>query len=221
MKPSSGALVILDCDGVMFDSFEANVAFYDAVLESLGEPPLDEEGREHAHRMATPQIMAWLFEGDPERIEEARRAAYEVDYAPFLSLLRPVPGLYETLGWLREHYRTALATNRGATIPALLDHFELAPWFEVVVGILDVPRPKPAPDMLLHCLDRLDVGAHAAAYVGDSPGDRAAAEAASLYFVGVGERVEHNTRIAELRELPDLLCDSGLHFPSGRTTPGG
>ena len=56
MKPlDSAPLVILDCDGVLFDSFDANVAFYDAILSRIGLTPLDEEGREYAHRLATPQ----------------------------------------------------------------------------------------------------------------------------------------------------------------------
>lgn len=205
MKPSSGALVILDCDGVLFDSFEANVAFYDAVLATLGEPLLDAEGRHHAHRMATPQIMEWLFADRPDRMVEAKEVAYATDYTPFLSKLTPVPELFETLGWLRAHYRTAMATNRGATIPDLVSHFELGPHFEIVVGIRDVPRPKPAPDMLVHCLESLGVHVDDAIYVGDSPGDRMAAHAAGMRFVAVGDAVDHPTRIAELRELPAIL----------------
>lgn len=205
MKPSTGALVMLDCDGVLFDSFEANVAFYNAVLEQLGEPPLDEDGREHAHRMATPQILRWLFADRPERIPEALSAAYETDYTPFLSKLVPVPELFETLGWLRRHYRTAMATNRGATIPELVDHFALGDHFDLVVGIRDVPRPKPAPDMLLHCLEQLDAEPHRAVFVGDSPSDQSAAEAAGVAFVGVGGSVDHHTSIDELRALPGLL----------------
>ena len=29
-------LVMLDCDGVLFDSFRSNVAYYDAVLDEMG-----------------------------------------------------------------------------------------------------------------------------------------------------------------------------------------
>ncbi|MDG2308039.1 MAG: HAD family hydrolase [Candidatus Binatia bacterium] len=205
MKPSSGALVILDCDGVLFDSFEANVAFYNAVLGRLGEPPLDDDGREHAHRMATPQVMKWLFGDDPAKLARAMEAAYATEYAPFLAQLEPVPELFETLRWLRDHYRTAMATNRGATIPELVAHFELAPLFEMVVGIRDVKHPKPAPDMLFHCLEGLGVESVDAVYVGDSPSDLAAAQAASIRFIGVGGSVEHDTRIEELRALPELL----------------
>lgn len=205
MKPSSGALVILDCDGVLFDSFEANVAFYNAVLDRLGEPLLDDDGREHAHRMATPQIMEWLFGDDPPKLARAMEAAYGTEYTPFLAQLEPVPELFETLRWLRDHYRTAIATNRGATIPELVAHFELGPLFEMVVGIRDVERPKPAPDMLFHCLEGLGVESGDAVYVGDSPSDLAAAEAARIRFIGVGGSVDHDTRIDELRALPDLL----------------
>lgn len=205
MKPGAGALVILDCDGVLFESFEANVAFYNAVLAAVGEPELNAEGRHHAHRMATPQILKWLFGDDPEKLSRAMDAAYETDYTPFLSQLAPVPELVPTLRWLRDNYRTAMATNRGATIPELVSHFALDAHFDVVVGIRDVARPKPAPDMLLHCLDHLEVEPHAAVYVGDSPGDLTAAEAAGIEFIAVGRDVEHHTRIDELRALPDLL----------------
>jgi len=200
------ALVILDCDGVMFDSYDANVAFYDAILAALDLPPLDETGRDHAHSLATPQILEWLFASDPARLEEATRVAKEIDYRPFLPKLRPVPELFETLGWLRSRYHTAMATNRGGTIPMLVEHFSLDEWFDVVVGIHDVPRPKPAPDMLLHCLERLGVEPSAALYVGDSPTDLEAAEAAGIPFVAVGESIAHPRRIPELRELRALLA---------------
>lgn len=205
-KSEEHALVILDCDGVMFDSYEANVAFYDAILAALELPPLDEIGRDHAHSLATPQILEWLFATEPARLEEATRVARQLDYRPFLPKLRPVPELFETLSWLRSRYRTAMATNRGGTIPMLVEHFSLETWFDVVVGIHDVPRPKPAPDMLLHCLEQLGVDPGAALYVGDSPTDLEAARAAGIEFVAVGETIAHHRRIAELRELPALLA---------------
>jgi HAD superfamily hydrolase (TIGR01509 family) len=203
----SAPLVILDCDGVLFDSFDANVAFYDAILSRIGLPPLDEEGREYAHRLATPQILEWRLGHDAGLLEQARRIAQELDYTPFLSLLHPVPGLFDVLGWLAERFRTAMATNRGRTIPQLVEHFALGRYFELVVGIHDVPRPKPAPDMLNLCLTRLAVEAASAVYVGDSPTDLAAAEAAGIGFISVGAAVDHPRSIASLAELPAALGD--------------
>ncbi len=204
-RTGAPALVILDCDGVLFDSSASNVAFYNAILTRLGLPELDEEGRRLAHWMGSPALLARLFAHDAALHEEARRIAREMDYRPFLRLMRPVDGLFETLTWLRSRGRTALATNRGATIPQLLEHFALGAHFDLVVGLNDVARPKPAPDMLLHCLERLGVAAESALYVGDSPSDHEAARAAGVPFVAVGDAIDGALRIRALRELRTLL----------------
>lgn len=199
------ALVILDCDGVLFDSSRSNVAFYNAILERLRVPLLDAEGERLAHWMGSPELLARLFAHDPVLHDEARAVAREMDYTPFLRLMQPVPGLLETLRWLRGRGRTALATNRGSTIPSLLAHFELAEHFDLVVGLLDVARPKPAPDMLVHCLERLGVEPHQALYVGDSQTDAEAAHAAGIDFVAVGAAAGARRRIVTLAELRDLV----------------
>jgi HAD superfamily hydrolase (TIGR01509 family) len=198
-------LVILDCDGVLFDSGEANVGFYDAILAEMGLPPLDEEGRELAHWVASPELLARLFAHDPQQHEMARRIAAEMDYARFLPLMRPAPRLVETLAWLRGRGKTALATNRSSTIPTLLAHFGLGPYFDLVVGIHDVPRPKPAPDMLLHCLERFALAPDDAVFVGDSASDRQAALHAGVPFITVGVAEPGERSIASLAELPALL----------------
>lgn len=198
-------LVILDCDGVMFDSSAANVGFYNSILEHMGHPALDAEGERLAHWMGSPELIARLFGHDADLHRAARDVARELDYTPFLRLMTPVPRLVETLEWLRERGSTALATNRGSTIPQLLEHFALGEHFDVVVGLLDVARPKPAPDMLLHCLERLDVAPAHALYVGDSVTDHLAAEAAGIDFVAVGDVAPGERRITALAELPGLL----------------
>ena len=194
-------LVILDCDGVLFDSSDANVAFYNAILERMGRPPLDAEGEVLAHWMGSPHLIAKLFAGDDAGHREARTLARELDYTPFLHLMQPVPELAETLRWIRERSRfTALATNRGSTVPQLLEHFGLDVHFDLVVGTHHVARPKPAPDMLLHCLEHFALDPADAVYVGDSPTDREAAHAAGIDFIAVGT-LAHERRIATFAEL--------------------
>ena len=58
--------------------------------------------------------------------------------------------------------------------------------FDLVVGIHDVERPKPAPDMIVRCLDHFAVPPRDAVYVGDSPGDLEASRAAGVPFIAVG-----------------------------------
>ncbi len=199
-------LVMLDCDGVLFDSYEANVAFYDSILKDLGYPPLDEVGRELSHRMAGPQLWAHLFAGDETMHARATLAAAHADYGPFYALMRPIPALEATLARLARHCRLAMATNRGRTVEGVVHHFGLDRFLSTWLGILDVPRPKPAPDLLQANLERANVPAVAAVYVGDTSVDREAAAAARVAYVGVGPCSGTARAIVDLRELPDLLA---------------
>lgn len=57
--------------------------------------------------------------------------------------------------------------------------------FDVVLTASDVGRPKPDPEGLVACLDRLGCAPGEAVYVGDSHHDMAAARAAGMQPVGV------------------------------------
>ncbi len=198
-------LIILDCDGVLFDSWDANVAFYDAVLATIGQDPLDATGRELCHRLSGPQLWGSLFENDPDLLERARAAASRADYSPFYPLMQPTPDLIPTLERMAAHCPLALATNRGRTVAGVTRHFSLERLFAIALGILDVPRPKPAPDLLLACLERTGVAACSAVFVGDTSVDRDAAAAAGVPYVGIGSTSGADVVISELRELPELL----------------
>ena len=63
---------------------------------------------------------------------------------------------------------------------AILKHFELANQFDAILGPEDVPLPKPAPDMVRVCLDRLNVPDEQALYVGDMTVDIQTARAAGV-----------------------------------------
>jgi len=198
-------LVMLDCDGVLFDSVRSNIAYYDAIVEKMGSPPLDEEARRLCHVYSTPQLFAHLYADDPEKAKEAVRIAYTIDYLPFLEYMDPEPGLYEVLRRLKASYKVALATNRGKSIPALLERFELEGVFDTVATILDVESPKPAPDMLLYCLERTGLAPEQSVYVGDMENDRIAAEAAGIPFILMGNSISYPLRIHRLEELPGFL----------------
>ncbi len=80
---------------------------------------------------------------------------------------------------------------------------------DAVVGGSDVPRGKPAPDMVLEACRRLRVAPAEALVVGDSRYDRDAAAAAKVRFVGL--RIDGDRRIERLAELLDM--------PHGRAAP--
>jgi phosphoglycolate phosphatase len=198
--------VIFDCDGVLFDSWRANVAFSNAVLEILGRPPLDAEGERNAHVLSSPQLFSRLFGADAALVERATELARDVDFSPFYQWMLTASGLHALLAQLKTRYRLAMATNRGVTAGRVVEHFGLGDLLELTVGIHDVARAKPSPDMIDKCVAHFGIAAHEAVYVGDTQSDRDAARAAGTHFVAVGEQVDAPLRIRELHELPPLLA---------------
>jgi phosphoglycolate phosphatase-like HAD superfamily hydrolase len=198
-------LVIFDADGVLFDSTESNTAYYNAIFARVGEPSMSLVEEKAVVFMSAPQVFELRAGGDQERITRMRAVAHVMDATPFFALLRPFPGLRSFLLEIKRRYRIGLATNRSATIPAIIDYLGLTGVFDAVASVRVKVNPKPAPDILELCLKRARVTAANAVYVGDSATDRIASEAANLNFIGLGGRVDHHNLIARLDELPEAL----------------
>lgn len=203
--PRNLRLVILDCDGVLFDSLRSNVAYYNAILERMGQGKLSPGDQALCQVLSTPQLFAHLFPQDPERYLSAMKIAADIDYLPFLEYLDPEPGLYEVLEALSARYRLALATNRGKSADPLLKRFGLQSTFEAISTIQRVAHPKPAPDLLIYCLEKTGVSPEDSVYVGDMEGDRIAAEAAGIPFILKGNSFSHPLRVERLEDLPGFL----------------
>lgn len=207
--------MIFDCDGVLFDSWGANVAYYNAIRSALGLGPMDASWEAAAHVLAGPQVIDRMFADDPDRLARARELGRTLDYGPYYALMTPADGLFDVLGTLRRAHRLGMATNRGRTVSGVVAHFGLDAFLEAAVGIGDVPRPKPHPDVIAECLARLGVAPEAALYVGDAQSDQLAARAAGVAFVAVGEAPWSDERIAGLAELPAFVARLGLGAAAG------
>ncbi|WP_083254940.1 HAD-IA family hydrolase [Amycolatopsis orientalis] len=201
--------VIFDLDGVLVNSFDVmRQAFSTAYREVVGpgEAPFAEYNR-HLGRYF-PDIMRIM--GLPLEMEEpfVRESYRLADQVPVFD---GVPGLLRTL---RERgLRLAVATGKsGPRARSLLDVVGLLPEFEYVIGSDEVANPKPAPDIVRHALDRLDLGPEDAMMVGDAVTDLASAKAAETFAVAAlwGETDEAELLQAGpdavLREPADLLA---------------
>ncbi len=125
-------LVIFDADGVLFESAESNVAYYNAIFQILGEPRLSPDEERAALFMAASQVFELRANGDQTKLARMREIGAGLDFAPFFKLLKlPFPLRPFILG-LKRHYRLGLATNRSATVPALIEYLELADLFDAV-----------------------------------------------------------------------------------------
>src|SRR5262245_1481789 len=123
--------VIYDCDGVMFDSFDANFEFYARIMARYGKPPLDRldgETMRILHTYSNRDVMEYLFEGDARK-DEALRYAGTIDYRELVPFMRMEEGLRQTLDRLRGGVELAVCTNRASSMEMLLSDFDLASYF--------------------------------------------------------------------------------------------
>jgi HAD superfamily hydrolase (TIGR01509 family) len=99
---------------------------------------------------------------------------------------RPLPGAAELLRALREAgVRHGIATSgRRPEINRSLDAIQVAP-DTIVVERGDVQRAKPAPDLFLHCQQRLGVPVDECYVVGDAVWDLLAARRARMLSIGL------------------------------------
>lgn len=198
-------LVMFDADGVLFDSIESNIAYYNAIFAKVGEPPLDRQEEIRSISYSAEDMFIARSRDDVAKLESMRSIARALDGSTFFNMLKPPFELRPFMLSLRTRYRLGLATNRSATVPALVEHLKLTDIFHAIASVLDRVAPKPAPDILHLCMRRAGATPERSVYVGDSPIDREAALAAGTHFIAVGNRVEHNHRLATIAELPAAL----------------
>jgi phosphoglycolate phosphatase len=203
------SVVAFDCDGVLFETVEANRAYYNHILAHFGRPAMDEYQLHYVHIHTVQQSLAHLFADDADRqAAMAFRAA--IDYGQFLKYLTIEPHLKALLDWMRNRYKTAIATNRTDTMDRLLREFGLADRFDLVVTSLDVERPKPFPDPLFKILSRFRVEPRQAVFVGDSEVDEATARAAGVPFIAYrNPALEASWHIESLKDLEGFLQGAG------------
>ncbi len=175
-------LVAFDCDGVLFDSRQANIAFYNAILAHFGQPRLDPDAEDYVHSHTVFASLEYIFRGS-EPLAEVFAFARTVDYQPYIPMMLEEPHLREFLDYLRPGYFTALATNRTTTTRAVLDHHGLAADFDLVVSAQDVSRPKPHPEAFELILNHFGLEPGEAVYIGDSEVDQAFAANAGVDLV--------------------------------------
>ncbi|RLA86247.1 MAG: HAD family hydrolase [Deltaproteobacteria bacterium] len=199
-------VVIFDCDGVMFDSKEANRAYYNEILRRMGQREMDPQELEFVHASTAQEALRFLFKRRGVDLQEGLSKAKEVDYRPFIGLMKPEPHLRELLEAIPPDVKKAISTNRTTTIGPLLDHFGLRDHFDLVISARDVSRPKPHPDSLLRILEHFSLMPHQALFIGDTERDERASRLAGIPFVAYkNPALRADYHIDDLLEILDII----------------
>lgn len=174
-------VLVFDCDGVLFDSREANTRFYSHIMERIGCPPVQPEQQDYIHMHPVRESLRFLLPLERD-FQKAWEYTQTIDFKAFNAYLRPEPGVVDFLESARITHYIAMATNRTVSTQEVLSHFKLEQYFDLVVSALDVRFPKPHPESMEKILVAFGVGPDRVLYVGDSQVDEALAASTGVCF---------------------------------------
>jgi len=194
--------LVFDLDGTLVDSLPDLRAALNEMLRGLAR-----------HELSADQVRRMIGDGTHALVERALRATGEVAelenaHQRFLTfyqatptrLSRLYPHVATTLRSLTESgSRLGICTNKQQTATfAVLEGFNIAKYFEVIVGGDVVRFRKPDPRHLLAALEQLGTRPDEAVMVGDSENDYAAGRGAGAAVILM--------RYGYLRVLPETLA---------------
>ncbi len=200
-------LIVFDCDGVMFDSKNANSMFYNHLLAHFALPPMSEDEGDFVHMSNVVDAVKHIFRHyiDPS-LEQVHSYRMQCEYTPFLKYMEIEPDLIEFLKITSKKYNLAISTNRTNTMVPLLERYHLENFFGKVMTASNAKRPKPAPDALLEILTHYNCKPEHAIFIGDSIVDEQHAAACNVELIGFKNRslkaAYHVNNFMDILELP-------------------
>lgn len=176
--------VIYDCDGVLFDSFEANTRLYNDLCTKVGRGLLREEEMDYVHSHTVYESIHFIFGKGDELEKKALEALKGIDLRDYIAYLKMEPHLFETLNRLKENgILRAINTNRTTSMKYIMARFNLWTVFDMVVTALDVKHPKPHPESIEKILHHFKLSKREVVFIGDSEVDQQTARSSGVSFI--------------------------------------
>jgi pyrophosphatase PpaX len=176
--------VLFDLDGTLIDSGAMILAsFRHATRTVLAREIPDEELVAAVGGTTIHDQMRTFDAGHVDELVEAYRA----HNTPLHAELEAFDGVEDLLAVLAGEGRKLgiVTSKRRKTVHLAFDVLDIGRYFDAVVTVDETVRHKPHPEPVLVALERLDSTPAEAAFVGDSPFDVAAGNAAGAFSVGV------------------------------------
>jgi len=200
------AAVIFDFDGTLADSYGAIAASVNHVRARHGMKPMSVDEVKRFVGRGPDYLLTHSVPGGDLAADVACYRAHHPSV--LIEGTRLLPGAMEVIETLhRAGKRLGLCSNKPRVFSQeLLRHFGIADRFSAVLGVEDVAQPKPAPDMLLTAIARLNVPREQVLYVGDMAVDIETARAAGVTVWAVPTGSEERSALIAAR--PDRLLNS-------------
>ncbi len=201
--------LVFDIDGVLIDSFDANLKFFQDLLSKAGyKPPTKKEYSPIFHLSMLDVIRICTKSSDEKEIKRVWEMgrSRKVKYPIFL--LKTTKDLEKTIIELSGKYLLGIVTNRVKEgiykIPVLS---RLQKYFQITVAYQDTKNHKPHPDPLLLACKKLGVNPDEAVYVGDAQSDIIAGKAAGMKVIFFSQVINNNAdaTTSQFQKLPKLV----------------
>lgn len=216
--------LLFDLDGTLADSIALLLASFHHTFHAHGKPvPPDEAW---TAGIGTPLITQMRhFVPDEKEAQQMILTYREYQRTHHDEMLREFEGVGDTLALLKAAgHPTALVTSKSNDLAhRALTWLHLTDHIDVVVGMDSTERHKPDPEPVLHALAQLRRKPGDAIFVGDSPHDIAAGNAAGVFTVAALwgpfsrqtlESAHPGRLIADIRDLPPLIDDLTTAIPA-------
>jgi len=180
-------VILFDLDGTLIDHFRAIHRAYQHAQKELGLPVASLEKVKHTVGGSVPVTMRKLIGEEVEDLSESLRLFDEYFSQIMLEDVDVLPGVFWLIQKLyRRGQRMGVFTNKnGEHARAVLEHLDLARYFEVIAGAGDTPFRKPQVEFSKWILERLQCSSDEVLLVGDSPFDVEAGHTVQMKVVAV------------------------------------
>lgn len=210
--PAQIKAVIFDNDGTLVDTYDLILASFRYATEKvLGDVPSEEKLMAKVGQPLVAQVKD--FTDDPALQEELLVAYREHNLVHHDADVKLYPEIPALLSRLQEAgYLMGVVTSKRSNLASRgLEIFDVLQYFDFVIGCDECPQHKPDPAPVLMGVEELGLDPSQCIYVGDSPFDIQAANAAgcvsaaALWGMFPKDVLEAENPTIELAQPLDLL----------------
>ncbi len=198
---------LFDVGGVLIDSFEANLKFFQNLMVKTGYASPTRESFRDIFPLNLPAAIKALTKNESAaelnrilQIAQSRETGYDVEQ------ITTPPDAEKVLVALSKDYKLSIVTSRQYPYeaPALA---KLPKYFQVTVSYADTKNHKPHPEPLLLAAQRLEVAPAECVYLGDAASDLQAGRAAKMKVIIYSKIKESRADAwtASFAQLPELV----------------
>jgi pyrophosphatase PpaX len=202
--------ILFDVDGVLFNSFDANIRFYQDMIKIYFNRKISRKKIATTQHLTAEKNIEILVPDAEEKTKIDFLSNISKDYKRYEKYVKLAKNASPVIKALSKKYKLGIVTGRkkSGVQPKLLA-FGLAKYFEIYITVDDYKRPKPHPEPILLALKKINNKTNAsqqtdakgvneicetskikpneAVYIGDTIIDMKSAKAAKTNFIAFTE----------------------------------